>query len=226
MPEWPLIAGALWLGILTSISPCPLATNIAAVAFLARRGDRRGAVVWSSLAYVAGRMAAYTLLAAALAAGIFSAPAVAAFLRTRLTGLLGPGLILVGMLVAGWLPLRLPGLGGLNALGTRLAGRGFVGEFLMGAVFALAFCPVSAALFFGGLLPSVIQSGSTVGLPVAYGIGTALPVIAAVGLCTSGIGLAAERLKRLQSLGGWLQQGTGWILVAVGAWLTLRGIVA
>lgn len=225
MPEWPLIAGALWLGVLTSISPCPLATNIAAVAFLARRSERRSAVAWSSAAYIAGRMAAYTLLAMALAAGIFSAPAVAAFLRTKLGDLLGPGLIVVGMLVAGWLPLRIPGLGGLNALGTRLAGRGFIGEFLMGVVFALAFCPVSAALFFGGLLPGVIQSGATVTLPVAYGIGTALPVIVAVALLACGIGLAAERLKQLQNLGARLQQATGWVLIAVGVWLTAKGLL-
>jgi cytochrome c-type biogenesis protein len=226
MPEWPFIAGALWLGILTSISPCPLATNIAAVAFLARRGDQRAAVAWSSLAYIAGRMAAYTLLAILLAAGIFSAPAVAEFLRTKMEGLIGPGLIVVGMLVAGWLPVKLPGFGGINSLGTRLAERGFVGEFLMGAVFALAFCPVSAALFFGGLLPTVVQTGSTVTLPVTYGIGTALPVVVAVGLLACGFGMAAERLRRLQNFGARLQQGTAWVLIAVGIWLTIRGMVA
>ena len=226
MPEWPFIAGALWLGILTSISPCPLATNIAAVAFLARRGDQRAAVAWSSLAYIVGRMAAYTLLAILLAAGIFSAPAVAAFLRTKMEGLIGPGLIVVGMLVAGWLPVKLPGFGGMNSLGTRLADRGFVGEFLMGAVFALAFCPVSAALFFGGLLPTVVQTGSTVALPVTYGIGTALPVVVAVGLLACGFGMAAERLRNLQNLGSRLQKWTAWILIAVGAWLTIRSLVA
>lgn len=224
MPDWPLLAGALWLGILTSISPCPLATNIAAVAFLARRGERRSAVAWSSLAYIAGRMAAYTLLAMLLAAGIFSAPAVAGFLRQKAGGLLGPGLLLLGMVVAGWVPLRLPGFGGINALGTKLAERGFVGEFLMGVVFALAFCPVSAALFFGGLLPGVIQSGDTIGLPVAYGIGTALPVLAAVALLACGIGVASARLHRLQHLGAKLQQATAWILIGVGVWLTVRGL--
>ena len=225
MPEWALITGALWLGILTSISPCPLATNIAAVAFLTRRAERRAAVAWSSLAYIAGRMAAYTLLAIALAGGIFSAPAVAEFLRTKMEGLIGPGLIVVGMLVAGWLPLRIPGLGNLNSLGTRLAERGFAGEFLMGAVFALAFCPVSAALFFGGLLPTVIRSESTIVLPVSYGIGTALPVIIAVILLACGLGMAAERLRSLQNIGARLQQWTAWILIAVGVWITVRGLI-
>lgn len=225
MPDWPLIAGALWLGVLTSISPCPLATNIAAVAFLARRSEKRASVAWSSAAYIAGRMAAYTVLAIILAAGMFSAPAVAAFLRMKIGGLIGPGLIVLGMLVAGWLPLRIPGFGGINSLGTKLAERGFAGEFLMGAVFALAFCPVSAALFFGGLLPGVIQSGATISLPLAYGIGTALPVIAAVILLACGIGMAAERLRRLQNIGARLQQATAWVLIAVGVWLTIRGLI-
>ena len=101
MPDWAFMIGALWLGILTSISPCPLATNIAAVAFLARRADRRVAVAWSIIAYIAGRMVAYMLLAIALAAGVLSAPGSAEFLRTKMQGLIGPGLIVVGMLVAG-----------------------------------------------------------------------------------------------------------------------------
>ena len=222
MPEWTLILGALWLGIVTSISPCPLATNIAALAFLARRGGEHRAVAWSSAAYIGGRMAAYTVLAIVLVAGVFSTPAVAEFLRTKMAGLIGPGLILLGMLVAGWLPLRIPGVGGINSLGTRLAQRGFAGEFLMGAVFALAFCPVSAALFFGGLLPTVIQSGSTVALPVVYGVGTALPVVVAVVLLACGIGMAGERLQKLQHLGAHLQRGTGWVLIAVGVWLTIQ----
>ena len=226
MPEWPLIAGALWLGILTSISPCPLATNIAAVAFLARRGDHQLAIVRGSLAYIAGRVAAYTLLAMVLAASLLSAPAVATFLRTRLEGLIGPGLILVGMLVAGWLPLTLPGFGGINALGTRLATRGVLGEFLMGAVFAMAFCPVSAALFFGGLLPTIIQSDSTVTLPLIYGLGTALPVVLAVLLIAGGLGVAKQRLQHLRLAGARLQQATGFILILVGAWLTIRLILA
>ncbi len=217
-----MIAGALWLGVLTSISPCPLATNIAAVAFLARRGAGSRAVAWSSVAYIAGRMAAYAVLAMILVAGVLSAPAVSSFLRTTVGGLIGPGLIVLGMLVGGWLPVKVPGFGGLNALGARLAERGFVGEFLMGAVFALAFCPVSAALFFGGLLPAVLQSGATVGLPLAYGIGTALPVIVAVILLGCGVSMAAERLRRLHDIGARLVRVTSWVLIGVGVWLTAR----
>lgn len=225
MPDWPLIAGALWLGILTSISPCPLATNIASVAFLARRGDQTRAITWSSLAYIAGRMAAYTLLAIIITAGLLSAPSLATFFRDHLESLIGPALLIVGGLVSGIITFKIPGLGNLNSLGTQLAEKGFLGEFLMGAIFALAFCPVSAALFFGGLLPTVVQSGSTVILPVAYGIGTALPVIIAVIFFTGGMSVAGPRLKKLQWIGSKLQIITGVILILVGAWITLRNLL-
>lgn len=226
MPDWPIIAGALWLGILTSISPCPLATNIAAIAFLGRKSDQRAAVVWSSVAYITGRACAYIALALVLAAGMTSAPDVTAFFRTKLSGLLGPGILIVGMAVSGWIPIKLPSSGGLNALGTKLAANGWLGEFLMGVVFAVAFCPVSAALFFGGLIPGTIQSGATISLPLAYGVGTALPVVIAGALISGGVSTASRRkLINLQSLGAKLQRATGAILICVGAWITVTGMM-
>lgn len=226
MPDWTLLTGALWLGILTSISPCPLATNIAALAYLSRHGSGQLRWITSALAYTTGRMAAYAGLAAILAAGLVSAPAVAATLDQYLGTLIGPGLLLLGLLVTGLLPLRLPGSGKINQLGTRLAEKGMLGEFLMGAVFALALCPVSAALYFGGLLPTVIQSGSTLALPISYGIGTAIPVLVALTLVAGGMAGAKNRLSTMQNIGAKLQIGTGYILLAIGAWITLRDLFA
>jgi thiol:disulfide interchange protein len=226
MFEWSLLIGALWIGILTSISPCPLATNIAAVAFLSRKAERKRALAISGIAYISGRMVAYTLLAGMIAAGLLSAPEVAEFFRSKLEGLIGPLLLILGMVVSGLLTLKIPGFGNINQLGTRLAEKGIIGEFLMGAVFALAFCPVSAALFFGGLLPSVLQSGSTILLPVSYGIGTALPVIVATAILAGGITAASQRIKTMQHIGAKLQTYTGYVLIAVGVWLTFRDLLA
>ena len=224
--ESTILFGALWLGILTSISPCPLATNIAAVAFLSRRSTEKRAVMWSSLAYIAGRMIAYTLLAYILTAGLLSAPELAEFIRTKFAGLIGPGLILVGMLVAGWISIRIPKMGNLNELGTHLGEKGILGELLMGAVFAMAFCPVSAALFFGGLIPSVMQTGSNILLPIVYGIGTAVPVVVAVIIIAGGVRSASSKIQKMQWLGSKLQVITGGVLVAIGVWLTLKDIFA
>ena len=226
MPEWPIIAGALWLGILTSISPCPLATNIASVAFLARRSHQRKAVIWSGLSYILGRMTAYTLLAIIITAGLLSAPSAAEFFRDKLEGLIGPALLLLGGIVSGLISFKIPGFGDINTLGTKLSERGFIGEFLMGAIFALAFCPVSAALFFGGLLTAVISSGSTIILPLFYGIGTAIPVIVAVLIIASGLSVAGRKIQMLQWIGAKLQVITGAILILVGAWITLRDVLA
>ena len=224
MIEWTLFFGALWMGVLTSISPCPLATNIAAVAFLSRRSTEKPALALSSLAYISGRTLAYTLLAGMLVAGLLSAPSVAEFFRSKLEGLIGPMLIILGMIVSGLITLKIPGFGNLNQLGTRLAEKGFVGEFLMGVIFALAFCPVSAALFFGGLLPSIVQSGSTILLPITYGIGTALPVVIAVVILAGGVTAASRRIQTMQVIGAKLQIYTGYILILVGIWMTFRDL--
>lgn len=226
MPDWTLLTGALWLGFLTSISPCPLATNIAALAYLSRHGSSRLRVVTSALAYTAGRMAAYSGLAVILATGIVSAPAVAATLDQYLGALIGPGLIILGLLVTGLLPIPIPGSGKVNQIGTRLAEKGILGEFLMGAVFSLAFCPVSAALYFGGLLPTVIQSGATLALPISYGIGTAIPVLIALTLIAGGMAGAKNRLSTMQNIGAKLQTGTGAILLLIGCWITLSDLIS
>ncbi len=224
MLEWSLIAGALWLGILTSISPCPLATNIAAVAFLARRTGQGRKVAWAGLAYTLGRAFAYTGIAAAIVCGVLSAPALADILRNKLSGLIGPILILAGMIVAGWIPLQLPGSSRFNQIGNWLADRGLVGEFSMGVLFALSFCPASAALFFGGLLPMSIKADSAVLLPSLYGLGTAVPVVIAVFLLAGGIEFAS-RLQALQRIGSHLQSVTGLLMVGLGVWLTVSNML-
>ncbi len=224
MPEWPFIAGALWLGIGTSISPCPLATNIAAVAFLARRTGQGRRVVWAGLVYSLGRALTYTAIAAAIAGGILSAPAFSEFVRSKLSGLIGPLLILVGMIVAGWIPLRLPGSSRFNDVGHWLAKRGMAGEFLLGVLFALSFCPASAAIFFGVLLPMTVKTDAPVALSLLYGLGTAVPVVVAVLLLARGIEFA-NRLQKLQRLGAHLQTATAVVLIAVGVWMTVSGLL-
>ena len=171
-----VLISALWLGLLTSVSPCPLATNIAAVSFLARRMHSRPKAVAGALVYAFGRALVYTLIGLLLALGLAAAPTLSHFLQSSLLPFLGPILILVALVLIGWLTLPLDF--GFNGSGTasRLARHGLLGELLLGMLFALSFCPVSAALFFGTLLP--IGLASPLPLPVfaVYGAGTALPV--------------------------------------------------
>ncbi len=203
MSELTLAAGsALWLGVLTSISPCPLATNIAAVSFLGRRVDSPVTVFGGGVLYALGRTATYVALGAALLAGLMSAPGLSTFLQRNMNRLVGPVLIVVGLFLLEIIRLRLPATGESGEkLRNRLAAGGMWGAVPLGALFALSFCPVSAALFFGSLLPLALEADSPVLLPTAYGVGTALPVIFFALLLAAGakgVGLAFKRLTAIE----------------------------
>lgn len=168
---------ALWLGILTSISPCPLASNVAAISFLSKKITHPVLVFISGLAYTLGRMFSYAILGWIIISSFLSVPQVAQFLQKYMGKALGPLLILTGFVLLEIITIRLPGLSLSQKQHNKLAESGAPGAFLLGFIFALAFCPISAALFFGSLIPLAINSKSGVILPFIYGIGTGLPVL-------------------------------------------------
>ncbi|MBU2064144.1 MAG: sulfite exporter TauE/SafE family protein, partial [Candidatus Omnitrophica bacterium] len=154
MIELLLIFGtALWLGVLTSISPCPLATNIAAVSFLSKKINHPKAVFLAGLAYTAGRMSAYAVLGASIIASLVSVPFIANFLQKYMHRILGPVLIVAGLFLLNILRFNFSGLSISKERQELLAQSGLKGAFVLGVLFALAFCPISAALFFGSLIP-------------------------------------------------------------------------
>ena len=224
MESLPAIGAALWLGILTSISPCPLATNIAAVSYIGKRAANPRQVVWSSALYTLGRTLAYLLLGALLVKSLISAPYVSNLLQNYMNKILGPLLIVVGMFLLGL-------LGGGAAMpmpGERLrekAGRmGLFGAVLLGALFALAFCPVSAALFFGSLIPLAVRHESVFVLPAIYGIGTALPVVAFSILLALGVRSLAKTFSTIAAVERWARRVTGVVFIGVGVYLALVNI--
>jgi cytochrome c biogenesis protein CcdA len=166
----------LALGLLTAVSPCPLATNLAATVWLTRHAASRRRALLGALAYTGGRVAAYGGIAAILALGALGAPAVSRALQQWLPPFVGPLLVLTAMVLLELLPLPWASKGMSQGNAERLTRLGVFGEFLLVIVFALTFCPTSAALFFGSLLPQTLAS-PTPALPViAYGIGTAIPI--------------------------------------------------
>lgn len=210
---------AVWLGVLTSISPCPLASNVAALSYLARFSAARRTQLFAGLLYALGRAGAYVLVGSTITWGLLSAPTVSAFLQRHLGQLLGPFLVLVGMVLLGLLP-RLPSFSAIDAsTQSRLARGGLVGSALLGFVFALSFCPVSAALFFGSLLPISIEQRSAWLLPGLFGVGTAAPVIAFGIAIVAGRESAARLFERARSVDRWLLPLSGWLLVLVGSYL-------
>lgn len=211
---------ATWLGLLTSVSPCPLATNIAAVSFLARRMGSRRMAVAGALAYAAGRASVYLVIGALIALGLAAAPTVSYELQQKVLPFVGPLLILVGLVLLEC--LSLPITFGLRneARAERMARFGLLGEFLLGMLFALTFCPVSAALFFGTLLPLALAAPNALPVFAVYGIATALPVGLLAVLIALGLKAAGKVIGNIQKWQSTVRLVTGSVVLLVGIWLT------
>jgi cytochrome c-type biogenesis protein len=210
------LGSALWLGILTSISPCPLATNIAAVSFLSKRITHPLVVFVSGLAYTLGRMVAYAILGWIIISSLLSVPEVAQFLQRYMSKALGPILIVTGLFLLEIITIRLPGLTLSQRHHNKLVASGAPGAFLLGLIFALAFCPVSAALFFGSLIPLALNSRAGALLPFVYGVGTGLPVFVFAVAIALGITSISYWFDKITKLEYYTRRTTGIIFVIVG----------
>lgn len=221
MSAWFAALGlAAWLGVLTAISPCPMATNIAAIGFLGRKVANPRAVLLAGLLYTVGRSLAYLGVAIIAVWGLTSLPALSQFLQGGLNTILGPVLIVVGMLLTGLLELPWSLALAGDGLQERVSA-GWWWPFLLGALFALSFCPVSAALFFGSLVPLAVKAGSPVAVPLAYGVATAIPVVVVALILAFSAGSLGRAYGAIQRFAWWAQRITGGLFIAVGIYLTL-----
>jgi len=213
---------ALWLGILTSISPCPLATNVAAVSYLGRRVDRPRRVLGGGLLYTGGRALTYVTLGVLIVMGLLSVPRASRFLQQHMNQLLGPVLIATGLLLLGLLRLRGGGLGRAGERAqNRLEAMGLWGAAPLGALFALSFCPLSAAIFFGSLVPLALERESPLLLPSLYGVGTALPVVGFAVLVAFGARFVGRAFDRMTQVERWARRATGLVFIVVGLYMLL-----
>ena len=192
------VLSALFLGLLTAISPCPMATNIAAIAYVSRRvTDRRYAIMTGTL-YTLGRMISYSVLGILIIVAGLEIPGVASFLQDFGDQVLGPLLIVVGLIMLNIDRLSFSlGGGKLSSIGGKVADRGMIGGLLLGALFALAFCPYSAVLFFGVLIPLALKTTGGVTLPAVFAIGTGLPVLVFGILISIGVSRVSAWLNAL-----------------------------
>ena len=211
---------AVWFGILTSISPCPLATNITAISFIGRRVDRCRHVLLSGLLYTAGRMAAYTILGILLVSSTQLIPPVANFLQKYMVYLLGPALIIIGILLLDIFRINLVGNGIIwNGMKKRIEQSGIWGALLMGIIFAFSFCPVSAALFFGSLFSLAIKHQSMVVIPSVYGIGTAIPVLVFAFIIAFSANMIGKVFNALTVFEKWARNITALVFIIAGLYL-------
>lgn len=168
---------AFLLGLMTAISPCPLATNITATAYISKNISNQKLVFLSGIIYSLGRAFSYTTIGLILYFGA-SKFQIARFFNQNGEKFLGPLLIILGLIMLGAFSSLIPGNGKfMERFSTRFKDKGLWGAFLLGVLFALAFCPYSAALYFGMLIPVTISSANGLYLPLVFAIGTGLPVI-------------------------------------------------
>jgi len=215
---------AFWLGLLTAISPCPLATNIAAVSYIGKSVSDTKKVLWSGLAYVAGRTFVYVLLGFLLVKSLVSAPGLSFVLQKYGNQILGPLLVVVGLFLLRVIKLNFLSfdIGGEDRFKNA---KGIIPSLLMGAVFALSFCPVSAALYFGTLIPLAAKESSPVLLPSLFGIGTGLPVALFAVVAALGLQSAGQFYNGMAKLERVVRIGTGVIFIGAGLWLCVKYIL-
>jgi cytochrome c-type biogenesis protein len=221
---WIGVSTAMWLGLLTSISPCPLATNIAAISYIGKRLDQPRRVIAAGVLYTIGRALTYVMVGALVVASLLTAPVVSTWLQVYLNKLLGPVLIIVGMFLLELLKTPSIGASGSSALRVRLADKGLWGAGALGMLFALSFCPTSAALFFGSLVPLSLKWQSGIVLPSIYGIGTAVPVFAFALVVVAGARSADRIFHRVIALESWGRRITGVIFILVGVYFSFTYI--
>ena len=202
------VASAFLFGLIGAVAPCQLTTNASAMAYVSRQGTRWTAAR-EAVAFLAGKVLVYSLfgvLALLLGAQLRGA-AVPLAVWTRKA--LGPVLLLIGLGFLGAFRLR-------RGFGTRLALRlralgprsGTGGAFVMGATFALAFCPTLFWLFFGLTLPLALTTPAGVVFPALFAAGTSVPVLALGALLAAGapvdglgtLGRAGRVLTRLSGI--------------------------
>ncbi len=228
MNEWlaggglPAAGAAFWLGVLTSISPCPLASNIAAISYIGKGVARPGRVLAAGVLYTLGRVATYALLGWLLAASLATAAGLSNSLQSMMNQLLGPVLILAGMFMLELLRFGSGSGGAAGRLAERAGRWGLGGAAALGAIFALSFCPVSAALFFGSLIPLAVANGSSIAMPSLYGAGTGLPVLAFAALFGLGAKALSQAFQGVTRLELWARRVTGVVFILVGLFYTLN----
>ena len=217
---------ALWLGILTSISPCPMATNIAAISYITRNLKSSRRVLWSGLLYAAGRMLVYVAIAVLAVVSLLSLPEVSFYLELYMGKIIGPILIVVGIILLDFIPLPFSASSpGGSKIQEKAENCGIWGSPLLGIVFAMTFCPLSGALFFGSLIPLAIDGKSALLMPSFYGLGTALPVVAfslVIAFSVKSLGMFFQKLTRIEK---WFRRITAAVFIGSGSYLLIKNIV-
>ncbi|OPZ43869.1 MAG: hypothetical protein BWY93_00945 [Euryarchaeota archaeon ADurb.BinA087] len=214
----PLVA-AFFIGLVMTFSPCPLATNITAIAFISKKiGDSRHTLLVGTL-YALGRMVAYIGLTALIVYAGLNIQSISLFLQEYGEKLIGPFLVIMGILMLELVDIpSIGGQGWLQKIELYLGEKGYLGGFLLGVIFALALCPFAAVLFFGMLIPIALKTGDAIFVPAVFGIATALPVIIISIVLVSGVNRVSGMMTAVQKNEKWIKWAVAAVFIIVGVY--------
>ncbi len=210
----PLLSAFL-LGLMTAISPCPLATNITAIGFISKDIVSKRKVFINGLVYTLGRAISYTTIGLFFYFGT-SQLEFSGFLQEWGEKLLGPLLIIIGLFMLGIIKINIPAIHKLTEKMENRSDKGFWSVLLLGIVFALAFCPYSGVLYFGMLIPMTISSASGLFLPIVFAIATGIPVIIFAWFIAFSMGSLGKLYNGLKGFEFWFRRVVAVLFIGVG----------
>ena len=227
MGENPIpVVAAFFIGLMTAISPCPLATNITAIAYISKRIDSSRHTLLTGFMYTLGRMAAYITVASVIVFFGMNIQVIALSLQHYGERLLGPFLVLCGIYLLDIFHFdRLPVgdwfCGFTSGISSRLADKGYLGAFLLGVIFALSFCPFSAVLFFAMLIPLALAAGDPLVIPAVFALATGLPVIFISFLLAQGVGKCKGLIGKIGTAEVWIRRAVAAVFIVVGTYYVI-----
>ena len=218
------VFSSIWFGILTSISPCPLATNIIATTYIGKQIKSSYGTLIAGLFYTIGRAFAYVVISFIIVFSLLSVPEISFFLQENMNKILGPLLIIAGLFVLEILSFSFGGFSFSETFQKSLGTGSIVGACILGFIFALSFCPISAALFFGSIIPLSLKYESSLTLPFLYGVGTSLPVLLFSLIISYSSRFAGNFFNKLTAVELWLRRITGLLFLIIGIYFCMKYI--
>jgi cytochrome c biogenesis protein CcdA len=213
---------AFILGVMTSVSPCPMAMNITATAYLSRDISSRRRVLLNGIFYTLGGVFAYTVLATLIYLGA-SQLQIARWLQHIDIVWVGIALIVFGVLLFDFIKINIPFFGNIAAkVSKRNLKQSYRNAFLLGVLFALAFCPTSALLYFGGLIPITVASTSGLLLPLVFSVAAYLPVIVVAWLLAYSVSSVGKFFNRMKAFEVWFKRVVAVVFIVVGVYLIIN----
>lgn len=212
----PIVA-AFFIGIMMAISPCPLATNITAIAYISRKIDNSKHTLFVGFTYALGRMFTYTIIASLIVFFGLNVQAASLALQKYGENIIGPLLIIIGIVMLDLFKVNFfSGNARLNSFKEKLSEKGLLGSFLLGVIFALTFCPFSAVLFFGMLIPLSLKTGDGLILPSVFAFATGLPVIIFSFIMVYSISKLGLIMDKVQTFEKWSRKIASVVFIGVG----------